>query len=66
MEKGFYSSRCCPPLHFAAYIRLWRTYMHVLVFACHLALMSVTVHCLQSQPVESFLSLERAGPDDAF
>ena len=39
--------------------------MHVHVFACHLALMSVTVYCLQSQPVECFLSLERAGPEDA-
>lgn len=34
-------------------------HMHVLVFACHLALMSVTVHCLQSQAVEPFLNVKR-------
>ena len=39
--------------------------MHIFVFACRLAVMSVTVHCLQSQAFESFLSLKRAGPDDA-
>lgn len=65
MEKGFKFFRCCPPLQLAACMRLWRTYMHVLVSACHLADMSVTVHCLQSQAVVSFLSLKRPGPDDA-
>jgi len=35
------------------------------VSACHLADMSMTVHCLQSQAVVSFLSLKRPGPDDA-